>query len=160
MMKIIREFGKWLLLVGWIPTIILVSYSIVQSASLSAQEGRKPLKITRIYTGDDGKTHMEEYAEPLNIRRESSNTDLSEVYAAESIQFRRNSPDYFIDWHTAPRRQYVITISGESEVELADGTKIHLYPGHILLAEDTTGQGHISRAVGEEDRLSIFIPLD
>ena len=103
---------------------------------------------------------MEEYAEPLNIRRESSNTDLSQIYLAESIQFRRNSPDYFIDWHTAPRRQYVITISGESEVELADGTKIHLYPGHILLAEDTTGQGHISRALGDEDRLSIFIPLD
>ena len=159
-MKIIKDFGKWLLLLGWIPTRIVMSYSIVQSESLNAQEGRKPLKITRIYTGDDGKTHMEEYAEPLNIRRESSNTDLSQIYLAESIQFRRNSPDYFIDWHTAPRRQYVITISGESEVELADGTKIHLYPGHILLAEDTTGQGHISRALGDEDRLSIFIPLD
>ena len=159
-MKIIKDFGKWLLLLGWIPTLIVMSYSIVQSESLNAQEGRKPLKITRIYTGDDGKTHMEEYAEPLNIRRESSNTDLSQIYLAESIQFRRNSPDYFIDWHTAPRRQYVITISGESEVELADGTKIHLYPGHILLAEDTTGQGHISRALGDEDRLSIFIPLD
>ena len=159
-MKIIKDFGKWLLLLGWIPTLIVMSYSIVQSESLNAQEGRKPLKITRIYTGDDGKTHMEEYAEPLTIRRESSNTDLSQIYLAESIQFRRNSPDYFIDWHTAPRRQYVITISGESEVELADGTKIHLYPGHILLAEDTTGQGHISRALGDEDRLSIFIPLD
>ena len=53
----------------------------------------------------------------------------------------------------------MITLSGESEVELGDGTKIRLYPGHILLAEDTTGQGHISRAVGSEDRISLFIPL-
>jgi hypothetical protein len=37
---------------------------------------------------------------------------------------------------------------------------VRLYPGHILLAEDTTGQGHISRALGDEDRLSIFVPID
>jgi hypothetical protein len=29
----------------------------------------------------------------------------------------------------------------------------------IMLAEDTTGQGHISKAVGGKDRVSIFIPL-
>ena len=56
-MKIIKDFGKWLLLLGWIPTLIVMSYSIVQSESLNAQEGRKPLKITRIYTGDDGKIY-------------------------------------------------------------------------------------------------------
>ena len=76
-----------------------------------------------------------------------------------SVQFRRTSPEYFIDWHTAPRRQYVITLAGESEVEFGDGTKVRLYPGHILLAEDTTGQGHISRAIGGQDRISIFLPL-
>ena len=86
-------------------------------------------------------------------------TELSEPVPVTSVQFRRNSPDYFIDWHTAPRRQYVITLAGESEVEIGDGTKIRLHPGHILLAEDTTGQGHISRALGTEDRISIFLPL-
>ena len=29
----------------------------------------------------------------------------------------------------------------------------------ILLAEDVTGKGHISRGVGSEDRISLFIPL-
>ena len=86
-------------------------------------------------------------------------TELSEAIDVTSLQFRRTSSDYFIDWHTAPRRQYVITLSGQSEVELGDGTKILLHPGHILLAEDITGQGHISRAVGTEDRISLFIPL-
>ena len=75
------------------------------------------------------------------------------------MQFRRSSPAYYIDWHTAPRRQYVITLAGESEVEIGDGTKIRLHPGHILLAEDTTGQGHISRAIGSDDRISLFLPL-
>jgi hypothetical protein len=53
----------------------------------------------------------------------------------------------------------VITLSGESEVELDGGRKIRLGPGNILLAEDTTGQGHISRAVGTGDRISLFIPI-
>ncbi len=75
------------------------------------------------------------------------------------VQFRRTSPDYFIDWHTTPRRQYVITLAGESEVEIGDGTKIRLHPDHILLAEDVEGQGHISRAVGSRDRISLFLPL-
>src|SRR5207244_12516212 len=60
-------------------------------------------------------------------------------------QFVRTSTTYDLDWHTAPRRQYVITVSGESEVIIGDGTHIRLYPGHIMLAEDTTGQGHISK---------------
>lgn len=59
----------------------------------------------------------------------------------------------------APRRQYVVTLSGRGEVELADGKKIPLEPGHILLAEDLTGKGHISRGLGTEDRISLFIHL-
>jgi len=50
-------------------------------------------------------------------------------------------------------------LDGPVEVEIGDGTKVRLHPGHILLAEDTTGQGHISRSVGSEDRISLFIPL-
>ena len=92
-------------------------------------------------------------------RRGQSATELAEPIAVSSVQFRRTSPDYYLDFHNAPRRQFVITLAGESEVELGDGTRIRLYPGHILLAEDTEGQGHISRAVGNEDRLSIFLPL-
>ena len=50
-------------------------------------------------------------------------------------------------------------MSGESEVVIGDGTHIRLYPGHIMLAEDTTGQGHISKAVGDRDRISLFLPI-
>jgi quercetin dioxygenase-like cupin family protein len=116
--------------------------------------------VSRIYTGDDGQTHVEEYEVPLSAQNDGSTTELGEILSVASVQFRRTSPDNFIDWHNAPRRQYVITLSGESEVEFGDGTKVRLYPGHILLAEDTTGQGHISRALGDEDRLSIFVPID
>ena len=100
----------------------------------------------RLYASKDGQSHLEEHAPPEHV-------------GATEIVFRESQPGEFIDWHTAPRKQYVVTLSGESEVEIGDGTKIRLHPGHILLAEDTTGQGHISRAVGNSDRISLFIPL-
>ena len=159
-MRLIRKMSQWALLLGWIPTFVLVGYWIIEADTVNAAEARKPIMISRIYTGDDGQTHVEEYEVPLTRQNDTSSTELSELESAQSIQFRRTSPEYFIDWHTAPRRQYVITLSGESEVEFDDGTKVRLYPGHILLAEDTIGQGHISRALGDEDRISIFVPLD
>ena len=84
---------------------------------------------------------------------------MSQTVPVKSVQFRRTNKDYDLDWHQAPNRQYVVTLSGESEIELEGGRKLRLGPGHILLAEDTTGQGHISRAIGAGDRISLFIPL-
>ena len=141
---------------GWVPTLALVALHWTDGSHAAAQE-RTPIKVTRIYTGPDGKTHAEEVDVPLGAPRGA--TEVSEPVDVTSVQFRRTSPDYFIDWHTAPRKQYVITLSGESEVVIGDGTAIRLHPGHILLAEDVTGQGHISRAVGAEDRISLFLPL-
>jgi len=142
---------------GWIPTLVVTGLVWATETEAAQATGRTPVMVTRLYTGDDGKTHAQRYELPLGEQRGA--TELAEPIDVESIQFRRTSPDYFLDFHNAPRRQYVITLAGESEVELGDGTKIRLYPGHILLAEDTEGQGHISRAVGDKDRISIFIPL-
>ena len=149
-----RRIATGIVALGWVPTLAFVG--LHWTGETHAQE-RTSIKVTRIYTGPDNQTHAEEYDVPLGARRGA--TELSEAIDVTSLQFRRTSPDYFIDWHTAPRRQYVITLSGESEVEIGDGTKVRLHPGHILLAEDTTGQGHISRSVGSEDRISLFIPL-
>ena len=115
------------------------------------------MKVTRLYTGTDGKTKVENYEIPL--KAQDKGTDLSVVVPAKSVQFRRTNKDYDLDWHPAPARQYVVTLSGESEVELEGGRKIHLGPGNILLVEDATGQGHISRAIGSGDRISLYIPL-
>ena len=151
-----RRIVTGLVTLGWVPTLVFVGLHWTGDTHATAQE-RTPIKVTRIYTGPDNETHVEEYDVPLGAPRGA--TELSEAIDVTSLQFRRTSLDYDLPFHTAPRRQYVITLSGESEVELGDGTKIRLHPGHILLAEDTTGRGHISRAVGSEDRISLFIPL-
>ena len=68
--------------------------------------------------------------------------------------------DYEFGFHNAPRRQYVINLDAAVEIETGDGTKRVLEAGEVLLAEDTTGRGHISRAVEQKPRRSIFVTLD
>ena len=65
----------------------------------------------------------------------------------------------FSDYHTAPRRQYVLHLLGTAEYECADGSKRQLVPGDVLVAEDLTGHGHIARWLGEGERYILAIPL-
>jgi uncharacterized cupin superfamily protein len=79
---------------------------------------------------------------------------------ATGITFRKSEPGYFIDFHPAPRRQYVITLQGEVEIGLGDGSIHRFGPGDVMLADDLTGKGHTTRVVGDVPRVSVAIPLD
>ncbi len=74
--------------------------------------------------------------------------------------FQETEGSYNIDFHNTPRRQYVVNLIGEVEIEVGDGSKRTFGSGDIFLAEDTTGQGHKSRAVEGNPRKSLFITLD
>jgi hypothetical protein len=115
-------------------------------------------KLLRIFTGPDGESHFEDVEIPL--ANASAAGLLSELGRASGIVFRETGLDYDYDWHNAPRRQYVISLSGGVEIEIGDGSKRRLGPGEVLLAEDTTGRGHRSRALGTEPRRSILVTLD
>ena len=116
------------------------------------------MKILRIYTGEDDESHFEDVEVALGDAGIVGS--LSQLQPATGIVFRETGPDYHYDWHNAPRRQYVVTLSGAFEVEIGDGSKRSLGAGDILLAEDTTGRGHKSRAIGGDVRRSIFVTLD
>lgn len=145
------------LILGWIPTLAVVSGVRWFGEEPVAAQARTPVKVTRLYVGADGKTKVEEFEIPLKPR--DAGSELSAAVGVTNLQVRRTTPQYFLDWHPAPRRQLVVTLSGESEIEVEGGRKIRLGPGHILLAEDTSGQGHISRAVAGKDRIALDIAL-
>lgn len=46
------------------------------------------------------------------------------------------------------------------DIEIGDGSVRRLGAGDILIAEDLTGQGHATREVGPDARVSIFVPLE
>ena len=116
------------------------------------------MKYTRLYTGADGESHFEDVEIPLEERVGFSLLSSSEK--TTGIIFRETGGDYYIDWHNAPRWQYIITLEGEVEIEAGDGTVRRFGPGDIMLAGDTTGRGHISRTVNNQPRKSIFVTLE
>jgi hypothetical protein len=96
--------------------------------------------IVRIYTGDDGQTHFEDLPLPSD-----QNVALQ---AGGNLVFRAFPADYFSDWHTAPRRQYIFILSGLMEIGIGDGTTRRFGPGDVVLADDLTGKGHTTRSLG------------
>jgi hypothetical protein len=129
-------------------------------------QGRRPLVVTRIFTGPDGLAHAEDVELNLSAR------GVSEMFAATGAQFSVRPPTPGADpanrratapgspaWHNGPARQFVITLTGRSEVEVSGGVHIDAGPGHINLIEDTTGKGHITRNFGPDDRIVLTIPL-
>ena len=106
------------------------------------------MKVTRVYNGADDESHFEEIE-----------MDIGKLQPGDGIVFRQALPGDVNDWHVAPRRQYVINLSGHSEVEIGDGTKLHFGPGDIFLADDTTGRGHISRVVGTQPRFYVTVAI-
>ncbi|MGH9254105.1 MAG: hypothetical protein ACRD3C_05995 [Vicinamibacterales bacterium] len=142
------------LLAGAVLVVLFVlAWGAQTDRDVVGAQTRKPIMVTRIYTGTDGQSHAEEVE--LNI----TNGNASDMIKATGVQFRRTPPGTFSDWHVGPRRQFVITLSGRGEIEVAGGRKITLESGRIELIEDTTGKGHTTRAVGSEDRISIAIPI-
>jgi hypothetical protein len=113
------------------------------------------MKITRIYTGDDGESHFEDLDIPLKEGRFGS---ISRFVPVTGVAFRETPLGAELDFHNAPQRQFVITLIGIAEVECKDGSKRQFGPGDILLADDTTGRGHITREI-QGPRKSIFLPL-
>src|SRR6516225_128263 len=135
---------------------VAVLLVLLASAQTGGAEKHKPLMMTRLYTGSDGQTHFEETEAKFTA---GGNNEVFKLMAITGAELHRAAPGTVIDWHTAPRRQYVITLSGQAEIEVAGGKKITVGPGHIDLVEDTTGKGHITRVTGNEERVTLQLPL-
>jgi hypothetical protein len=116
------------------------------------------MKVVRLYTGSDNRSHFEDFQ--VSLKDGGKVGFVSELHKATGVVFRETAGDYDYDFHPAPRRQYVVNLDGEVELEVGDGTRRILRTGDILLAEDTTGQGHKSRAVAGKPRKSLLITLD
>ena len=115
------------------------------------------MKVTCIGITSSGGSRFDEMEIDLTDAGEIGR--LSEPYPASSVIFRENDPDYDYDWHRAPRRQFIVLLDGEIEIEVTSGEKRRFRGGDVLLVEDTTGTGHRTRALSEHPRRSLFVPL-
>lgn len=105
------------------------------------------IRLIRLFTGPDGQSHIEQTTMWLD----------SDWLPASSVRFQQSPPGSQLEWHDAPRRQYVVTLTGTLEFTTRDGETFHLGPGDVLLAEDTAGGGHSWRLIDDQPWTRAYI---
>lgn len=105
------------------------------------------IRAYRLFTGEDGHSHF------------VSGHLTREVLDSGVIHFEESTPGASFDWHNAPTRQYVVTLSGVLEFVVNSGDSFTLTPGDVLIALDTTGSGHKWRLMNNEPWKRLYITL-
>jgi hypothetical protein len=150
----VKKKAKWGVIVGLTGLVVL---SLAQSDGFAAAaQARKRVTMTRLYTGADNKSRLEEIEVAFPG---GPGVNVAQLLKTTGAELRRTPAGTVQDWHVASRRQYIITLSGQSEVQDSTGKKSLNGPGHISLIEDTSGQGHLTRVVGVEDVVALVLPL-
>lgn len=117
---------------------------------------------TRLYSDSQGVSHFEDVEvglTPVSFALSSPPLDLSAYSPAIQWSFLGARPGWNGDWHPSSARNLFVVLSGEWELEAGDGTVRTFSANDVLLVEDTTGQGHRSRVIGEEDSLALLVQL-
>jgi uncharacterized cupin superfamily protein len=115
------------------------------------------IRCVRIWTGDDGNSHFEDGH--IDLPKGERGDVLSGLSEVVSISFRETHAGGAFEWHDAPNRQFVITLSGTLDFQTREGKHFTLGPGDILLAEDTTGSGHSWRLVDDQPWRRAYVIL-
>ena len=105
--------------------------------------------IFRMFTGDDGQSVMKELQQDDPI--------LEPLKTCTGCSLQINEPTKFSDFHPAPQRRWMTMLSGQIDIQLADGTIHSFGPNDLRLWEDVTGKGHRTRF--PVSSVSISMPL-
>jgi hypothetical protein len=106
----------------------------------------------------DGESHFRDIE--VDWVEETPSRKMSKRLPATGIVFRETTADYENSWHRAPRRQYVISLAGGVSITASDGETRHIGAGEVVLVEDTTGKGHITKSSGDKPRHTVFVLVD
>jgi len=149
-------------------TVTLLVLVCILARSLQAQEPAEPIAVaepltyTVVYSDSLGLSHFADHQvdfELVDYAPPAPPISVSEVTEADGLVYISSPVGWFGDWHPAPRRQMIFFLSGTVEVEVSDGAIRSFGPGAVILVEDTSGQGHVTRVVGEDRAYLVAVPI-
>jgi hypothetical protein len=115
------------------------------------------IRCIRIWTGEDNDSHFEEGA--IDLPDGERGDILSGNIGAVSISFRETRAGGAFEWHDAPVRQFVVTLSGTLDFETRTSGRFRLNPGDVLFVEDTAGTGHRWKLVDDNPWRRAYVIL-
>ena len=133
-------------------------YATFGARAVIHHASRRAMKIHHLYVDKQGESHFEDMEIPYTESGRAGK--LSARLPATGIIFREVAPDYDLDWHPAPRRQYIINLDAGVQITASDGQSRKIGAGEVILVEDTWGKGHLSKALDGKLRHCIFVPIE
>lgn len=116
------------------------------------------MRCIRLWSDAEGNSQFEEGC--IALKSGSPVNLLSGVLAAKSISFEETQAGQTLDWHSAPAKQFVITLRGTLDFVTREGKHFIITPGDILLAEDTVGGGHAWKLIGDDPWHRAYVILE
>jgi hypothetical protein len=116
------------------------------------------MQIFNLYEDDEGVSHFRdidvEWTHKLHTIQSSDPISVKRLFFVESPS------DYDLDWHPAPRKQYIINLDAAVQITAGDGESREIGIGQVILVEDTNGKGHLSEVIGNKIRHAAFIAVE
>lgn len=112
------------------------------------EQNKEFIEAIRLINGPDGSSIFEKGKIPV----------LKPINAT-SFWISNTTEQWEKSEHTAPRKQFVITLRGKVRFKVTDGSTFIVKPGVILLAEDVEGKGHSWELDEGEKWERLYIPV-
>jgi len=117
------------------------------------------MKLLAILTDEHGETHfadrdMPDCEVPFGPPPNPSGK-MTDIGAVTTMFIFSVSAETIVPAHNAPQPYVCIILSGQGEVVTSDGESRRFSPGDVLLCDDLTGKGHVTRAV--TDLVAAFV---
>ena|SRR5688572_13796516 len=116
----------------------------------------------RLFSDDQGESHFQDIQTDLTATDFAPGIPslfISTPFEASEASFFGAPSGWVADWHVSSGRHLFAVITGVWEVSSSDGEIRTFSRGDVLLVEDTTGKGHASRVISEENSIALLITL-
>jgi hypothetical protein len=120
------------------------------------------VRYTKLYADTDGESHFEDAEftfNPIDFALLAPPVHIASFGQATQVVFLRAPAGFNAGQHKTTARQLVFVLTGVHEIAASDGEVRQFAPGSVLLAEDTTGKGHLTRIMEDSDTLAAYIQL-
>jgi hypothetical protein len=114
--------------------------------------------VHNLYCDANGESHWRDIT--IDWESDNGHSKMSARLPATGVIFRQTAAEHDRPWHPAPRRQYIINLDAGVELVASDGEARVIGAGEVILVEDITGKGHLSKSVNNKMRHSIFVPIE
>src|SRR6266496_1764232 len=119
-------------------------------------------EYVRLFADSDGESHFQDLEGELpSMKFALSAPELfvSSSLPASQVSFFGAPAGWQADWHPSSGRNLFCVVSGEWEITASDGEERRFSQGDVVLVEDTTGKGHTSRVISDQESLALLVTL-